>query len=124
FTNTSYGIQQGGATLNIFSSSILSLTSATQTNLVTPMTSISGNMTLNGTVTNTLKVANGIQFECNPGPVHATIGFQSNCSCLRVESHNGVCMVANGTMGIQMTASSGGVNIVNSPLAFINGSYI
>lgn len=114
---TTMGIQQTNTTnLNIFSPSTLTLTS--------PSTTITGNLSVSGTITSQIKTSSSVLFECNPGPVYGTVGFDSNCSCLTISSPNGICLTANGSSGITVTATAGGLNIVDTPVSFSGSSYI
>ena len=125
--NSSFGLEWTGTVLNLFSLlSELDLTSPVDVVINTPITNVTGNLTLGGTVVDLLKLSqNGLQTTCLPGPQTGALGFDANCSCLMLTSTSGICLNASGTEGI--TATGGGNFTIIGPtmnLNFANGSTI
>lgn len=125
--NSSYGLQWTGSTLNLFSSlNPLHLTSPLGVVVNSPLTNITGNVTIGGTVNNLLKLSqDGLQSTCLPGPQIGTLKFAPGCGCLTLSSTSGICLNATGPQGI--SATGGGNFTINGPtmnLNFAGGSGI
>lgn len=122
------GITSTNNDVTLFSNNHVTLTANDNITLIGDVITFDGEVNFENTITSdvTLGPDNSLTFQCSPGPVTASLGFQDSpdCNCLSFTSDSGLCLNSNSADGINLSGL--GNVVVNGPmdLEFASGAGI